>query len=510
MIVRLFAVAALAQVLWFASGELIDDAYITFRYAKNWVDGVGVVFNPGERVEGYTNFAWLALVALGMRLGIAAEIFARVAGATSLAASILVVGAWWRGDENDAKTPTSVAMALLASCPLAALWAVHGLETTFFGLLVLAGVGADLSVRRPDRRIALSALLLGLAALTRPEGVLIFFAHAAVRSLFVDKDQVLHTLLLRACLFFAIVAPHFAWRASYYGDLVPNTFHAKVGLTPEVLARGFDYVRSFVWGPAGLIFLLAPFAFLRPGRERVVIASAIVTTIAVVVVLEGGDSFGGFRFLMPALPFLYLLVGEGGAFVAGALERRGLDKRFATGLLVALALAHVVGNGLIAVESIRAASVFTSRMRLVGTRLGEVLPPDTLVAVNPIGAIGFLCRCRILDMLGLADRHIARTKPADLGQGVAGHEKGDGAYVLERHPDLILFGNVMVSTPGTSPEIGLSIPWPPVHRSERELASLPALGELYARDVIGLAEDRHLLVFRRRDFSLPKEAAPRP
>jgi arabinofuranosyltransferase len=40
-------------------GWVVDDAYISFRYAENWVDGLGLVFNPGQHVEGYTNFLWV-------------------------------------------------------------------------------------------------------------------------------------------------------------------------------------------------------------------------------------------------------------------------------------------------------------------------------------------------------------------------------------------------------------------------------------------------------------------
>ncbi len=51
---------------------IADDAFIAFRCARHWADGHGLVFNVGERVEGYTNFLWTALIALGMRVGIAA------------------------------------------------------------------------------------------------------------------------------------------------------------------------------------------------------------------------------------------------------------------------------------------------------------------------------------------------------------------------------------------------------------------------------------------------------
>lgn len=48
---------------------LTDDAYISLRYARNWANGVGVVWQPGDWVESYTNFLQVALLALGLRLG---------------------------------------------------------------------------------------------------------------------------------------------------------------------------------------------------------------------------------------------------------------------------------------------------------------------------------------------------------------------------------------------------------------------------------------------------------
>ena len=57
---------------------LLDDAFISFRYARNLADGYGLVWNIGERVEGYTNFLWVCLMAAGIRLGIEPEIFSRI------------------------------------------------------------------------------------------------------------------------------------------------------------------------------------------------------------------------------------------------------------------------------------------------------------------------------------------------------------------------------------------------------------------------------------------------
>ena len=59
-------------------------------------------------------------------------------------------------------------------------------------------------------------------------------------------------------------------------------------------------------------------------------------------------------------------------------------------------------------------------------------------------------------MLGLNDAHIGHTSTADLGKGRAGHEKGDGKYVLSRSPDYILMGNVRNWCANQSTSCGLS------------------------------------------------------
>ena len=52
-----------------------DDAFISFRYAENLVQGLGLVFNEGERVEGFTNFSWTLVTALAMRVGVDPVLF---------------------------------------------------------------------------------------------------------------------------------------------------------------------------------------------------------------------------------------------------------------------------------------------------------------------------------------------------------------------------------------------------------------------------------------------------
>jgi len=79
-----------------------------------------------------------------------------------------------------------------------------------------------------------------------------------------------------------------------------------------------------------------------------------------------------------------------------------------------------------------------------------VLPPGTLVATNAAGALPYFSDLPVIDMLGLTNRHIARARPDT--EGWIGHERGDGAYVLDREPDLVILGGAEGSpTPWTFP-----------------------------------------------------------
>src|SRR5438046_1501989 len=59
--------AALAHIVYLH--VMYDDAFITYRYAENLARGLGLVYNPGERVEGYSNFLWTLMMAVVVKLG---------------------------------------------------------------------------------------------------------------------------------------------------------------------------------------------------------------------------------------------------------------------------------------------------------------------------------------------------------------------------------------------------------------------------------------------------------
>ncbi|MCY3748528.1 MAG: hypothetical protein OXG64_04450 [Chloroflexi bacterium] len=220
----------LASVTWFIS----DDAFISFRYVRNLLEGHGLVFNPGEYVEGYTNFLWvLELAAIWGLLGIRPEHAAQWLSVMYTAGTLAVM-LWWV-----ARLPLLrqrwlvawMALGLVCSSATFAVWTSGGgLETRQFTFFTLTAV-AVLSVFGANRwGLAAVSLSLAAAALTRPEGLLLaaccvgwFVAHGWVTAQRLDWREVLALVGPFALL----VGGHFLARHSYYGEWLPNTYYAK-------------------------------------------------------------------------------------------------------------------------------------------------------------------------------------------------------------------------------------------------------------------------------------------
>jgi hypothetical protein len=81
-----------ALLLAWLNRFVLDDAFISFVYAKNLVAGHGVTW-LGTRVEGYTNFLWVLCIALGLRLSSNPILWSQVG---SVAAFALATYATWR------------------------------------------------------------------------------------------------------------------------------------------------------------------------------------------------------------------------------------------------------------------------------------------------------------------------------------------------------------------------------------------------------------------------------
>ena len=330
------------SVYWFHT----DDAFISFRYALNLSEGHGLVFNPGyERVEGYTNFLWVVILAATHRLtGVAPEI---AANPLLVAFTVVFWGLLFLYVGRFSLRARSlagfvvVAPLCLAATRSFAVWSTSGLETRLFELLVFAAVLSVLWSIRTGASALPAAGLFALAVLTRPDGLLFAGSSGLVWLVALRRrgDLSWKKVLPPVALFVAMVGLHVMFRYAYYGDWLPNTFYAKVG--QPWWTMGFFYALTmcleygvYLWLPA---MALGAWAQWQRGQWFVpaLIASLLIPH-AIYVMRIGGDHFE-YRPFDLYLPFALLLFGDGVAAFASTRRRA-----IAAGAYVALVLYAIV------------------------------------------------------------------------------------------------------------------------------------------------------------------------
>ena len=440
LLLCLAAFALLAARLDF----LIDDAFISFRFARNWAEGAGLSYNPGEGapVEGYSNFLWVAALAGAARLGVPLELASR---ALSLACGAALIALLFRFLVRRLEVPAeraTLAVLAVASSASFAAWSSGGLETMPFALL-LFGAFALLQGDRRGRRAPLLAGLCGLGvALIRVEGVAWALAlallHWTERRRGSRRSPGLGAYVVPVLVGFGL---YVVFRRLHFGEWTANTVHAKAVLSPEVLLRGLKTTASFLvlclWPLLALA--LAPLALRGAHRRTAWTAGGLSLAFLSYDTLVGGDWMPLFRFLAPGLPFLAILLGLGlarlpraAALATGATAViLGLGPSFdlslaPRGLREALYFRDFQGGGYQSeLERWRTAVENGERFALIGRGLAQVSQSGDSIACGAIGAIGYHSRLRVYDRNGLVSREVARLDPAELGgdSGTAGHDR---------------------------------------------------------------------------------------
>jgi hypothetical protein len=444
---------------------LVDDAYISFRYAKNFSGGQGLVFNPGEApVEGYTNFLWTLLLALGAKAGIPFTLAARLMGiASALGAACyacLTVPFLLRPKSPGADPAwAALAGALTLANAGMILWAGAGLEAPLFALLLMAAVYHSLRLFQSPRFAwaTVSAGILVLLSLCRPEAAALA-GLLALGFLRLPKDRgATWTMRLLPLLALTIVgAIYHGWRFYYYGNLLPNTYYAKVGHSVDQWIRGMEYLGDYFLNFGGWLWamiLLFAWRRLEGATSRLLLLGIPAVTLAGVAVV-GGDALPMYRFIVPVVPLLAVLLTLGLAEAITLCHSSEPRKNpFRSVAVWALMAALLVSQATAAFWGRQAQYVNADRERMqdriaIGQWLAEHYSEET-IALNAAGAIPFYSGMKAIDMLGLNDRRIARSQPETMGEGVAGHEKYDVEYVLSRRPGLIFVGrNELTRDPG--------------------------------------------------------------
>lgn len=457
---------------------MYDDAYISFRYARNLAEGHGLVFNVGEKVEGYTNFLWTVGIALVMRISpFDAPEIALVGCLLCFVLNVLLcfrLSQALRRERPEFAQFPPLAAVLLAVQGVFTDYATTGMETGLACAFVLSGTLA-LVQASTARGVFASGLAFILAVLTRPDHALFYAVGSAVVVLTWGRDgwavrrQGLRAVLQRSGPFLLAWAAPFvlylavaAFKYSYYGSLVPNTYYAK-SADQWYFSQGALYAESFYLGThfwlVGLLFLGS--LLLGKGTaasERFRWFAGPAWFLYNLYVMKVGGDFMFGRFYVSVMPLMLL----GAELLVARVVARVVVRAQASPRRLPLALASMLCGTLLATAGgvrllkdrqiewylsdestyYRLEGYFPVVVNHSNFRIGNELRVlsdagfTSLIATSGIGMLGYNSRFPVLDRMGLTDAVVARQKIERRTR--PGHEKhASAAYVRERMPLLV-------------------------------------------------------------------------
>ena len=432
--------AVLLLAMFRSLGPLpIDDAWITFRYAANFAAGHGLVFNPGEPVQGFTTPLFALLLGLAGAAGLDVPTAATVLGGIGafLTALAMVLG---RRDPVAVAAGALIAAALLLT-PEFLLNSLSGMETSLFcGWLALSFVALR------DARWNLLGGLLGLLVLTRPDGA--FWTMPVGLWLLARERRVLPRVVGLAALPVAAWVV-FAWIR--YGDPVPHSVHAKrlihAGGFGDVLRKYLDYLAADPVVPALAFLAAVAFIIGGMGSERDASAPAaadaarrfrasmgaavrrsglVLPAFGIVFYLIGLGLSGVLPFEMPryflwyavpVLPALAFLAVDGTAVAARFAGRAAVPVRLAVAA-VPLVLAIVVHGQMRRDDLPAIRRHFEQREDVYAVTAAEIDRRaggrSVDVLVGEVGVLGYrLLEHRVHDSSGINSPEILRLREAD-------------------------------------------------------------------------------------------------
>ena len=421
----------------------IDDANITQVYGRNIANGFGFVYQPhGQRVEGSTSPLWTLLNALCFAATPHAEWLTGVIGLVGSAFScyfVLDLARLYAGLFGQTRTWGVIAIAALVIVSFTQffIWCVLSLMdvglwvTCFLWLFWLLARDLVESERRPTFVVQLALACL-LTVATRPEGIAVTIGMIGMSGLLgLARQRTLRSEISAKAPGITVAAATLAaievFRVLYFGSPLPNTFYAKVSLSPVAnLSRGLTYTLSFFaqyplalpglvgWlVGAGLAIpqLVASRGKIEPWSAGALFGFGTVLMMVVICTFLGGDHFFGFRIyqpiafllplsLVPLIPLVANWDRGAGAKTAGT---RVLFRIVGCAIpLIAIAVTNLyypyLNRSLTKVEYSLAADG-----RALGVALNELAAASRPISigVSPAGGVAMTFTGKIYDLLGL-------------------------------------------------------------------------------------------------------------
>jgi arabinofuranosyltransferase len=450
---------------------LYDDAMISMRYAWNFSHGLGLVWNQGERIQGYSNLLMTLLMSLATLIFSKpiAPLVIQILGMGFMLAIAYIsmkIADYILPDEDHKLHRLGRVLAFLCALlyyPLT-YWSLMGMETGLLTLLLLSSIlfTFHYTRNRDFSSLLLVSEFLGLAFLTRNDSIVfaipiwIYIIWETYASAPKARGKVSRKLLAAISLYFIFIIGQLIFQYRYYGEILPNTYTLKLTGMPLLtrIGNGVGFIKPFLME---IIFILVPagmeliFDF---GKRKLLLFSIVLSAIGYQVYV-GGDAMNYWRMMSPAMPLLVILfisaakatilaISNTQAFNAYFLRTPIFPRKYVTEILITSLI--LIGLLSANIRFLPEISLLTKPFRTqptinnvnVAILLGQLTTKDATIGVMAAGTVSYFTDRRAIDFLGKSDRYIAHLPPDLSGRiawagmtSVPGHNKYDLNYSIK-------------------------------------------------------------------------------
>ncbi len=444
---------------------LFDDAMISMRYAWNFAHGIGLVWNDGEKVQGFTNLLMTLI------MSVPASILSKSNSVLSIqffGVFVMLVVAYVStkiSDEfSESMTTNSKSLfriltwlGVLLYYPLV-YWTLMGMETGLLTLLILSSILFSFRYIKNGKlsSVMMAAFFSGMAYLVRPDALIYTMVIWLYLSLFCLKSDCRRTiakdLLFSIGLIMLFIFGKLLFQYMYYGSMLPNTYTLKLQGMPFHLRllNGVGFIGSYLKETSILLVIAFSSLFTWNKRYAVLLFATVLTTI-VYQIYTGGDPWNYWRILAPTMPLIIILVVTTSSVLisiitkqlaigTGVLEKLNSVRwiLITCVLLTGLSVANLRFWPEISFKQMSYLAKENSQKVNVAVVLRDLLTDDASIGVFWAGTIPYYSGKRAIDFLGKSDKYIAMLPPDVSGncswygmQSVPGHNKYNLEYSIK-------------------------------------------------------------------------------
>ncbi|MGH2574442.1 MAG: hypothetical protein ACRDFC_01945, partial [Ignavibacteria bacterium] len=394
-------------------GVPLDDTWIHFRYAENFAKGFFFHYNINEPTPGTSSPLWVIILSPAFFFSINPTAYSLIISSIFFLLTCIEVYKLCLKFGLERNFALIAALITLLSGRL--LWSsLSGMEITLFCFLSVLIIRLHLYEIENKKLYKLQGLFLGLASITRPEGLLLTAVYFTVSIILFRKSlkENFINLFTSVFLFLITISPYAVFSYLQTGGFLPNTFKGQGGelrFLPDVnflretgqLFFGDNLLILFLWFASILYFFYTIFKGKIEIHFLIINLWLILLPLISSILVPNWRHHG--RYLIPLIPFVNIISVHLVQKIYAGFKKKNLKtltlirNAFVTILFLLTIKSTVIFANAIGWN----ADNINKQQVNIANWLNNNLTEEKAFGLNDIGAITFITKKRIVDMAGL-------------------------------------------------------------------------------------------------------------